>query len=144
MSEMKTCTMCGKVLPLSEYYQSRGKYHAECKECLKARMRRMRKERKHRKDPAKPCTVVREGRLMVSTRGGYRILWTGDMLSVLRKYYPNTPSKEVAEMVGVNVVTLTSKAKELGLCKDKDYMARVRKERAFWAHVALRKKRRTA
>ena len=144
MEETKICTKCGKVLPLSEYYLSKGKYHAECKECLKARMKKLRAERKYRKDPVKPRTVMRDGRWMVTTRGGHRILWTEGMLSVLRKYYPNTPSKEVAEMIGVNVVTLTTKAKELGLRKDKDYMTRVGKQRSFWANVARRKKRKTA
>lgn len=47
--------------------------------------------------------------------------WTNKDLDLLKEIYPTTPTKEVAERLGRSVKGIGSKAKVLGLKKDKDF-----------------------
>ena len=50
------------------------------------------------------------------------LYWDYNMLYALRKYYPNTPTDEVAGMCGVSVRTLIRKANALGIKKDPKWL----------------------
>jgi DNA-binding Lrp family transcriptional regulator len=46
------------------------------------------------------------------------------MLSELKRYFPNSPNREVAELLGVSERTMIRKARELGLVKEKKYISK--------------------
>ena len=79
------------------------------------------------------------GRLMEHTGHSLRIHWNENMLSVLKRYYPNTKNEEVAEMLGISSRTVVRKATELGLRKDMDFMLSVWKENILMAKVASKR-----
>ena len=112
------CCHCHEVKPYSEYYRNRSRkngIHAECKACERARERKKTHPKIYR---------GADGRLYIgnSHTGRASLYWTPDMLSVLRRYFPNTPNREVAEMLGVHYMTVSVKAKELGLVKSAAYL----------------------
>lgn len=127
--DTKRCIHCGKEKPLTEFYASRklkrdrsGHYLCHdslCKECRKA-------HNKSVKLAKSKIGVFRnpiDGRLYIhnGTQGGKKLYWTGDMLSIMHRYYPCTPDTEIAEMIGVSSRAVYLKAKELGLTKSKQY-----------------------
>lgn len=61
------------------------------------------------------------------------------MLSVLRRYFPNTRNEEVAEMLGVSPRTVVRKARELGIYKDADFVRKTWRENAMLANVKNRR-----
>jgi hypothetical protein len=67
--------------------------------------------------------------------GGSRIMWSEDMLGVIKRYYPITETQEVADMISVSARTVANKAKELGIKKDKAYIKSLRKKLSFLATV---------
>ena len=56
------------------------------------------------------------------------IFWSRQMLDDLRKYYPNTPNSELAEIFNVSLRTVIRKAVELGLKKDPEYLSGIWKQ----------------
>lgn len=120
---MKQCTKCGEIKDVSEFYLVKGKsgnrnVDSWCKVC------RIKGSAKHRK--VHPTGVYRDphdGRLRIYERkhGGRKLYWTGDMLSILKRYYPNTSNIEIAEMIGVCSKLVAIKAKELGMSKSESY-----------------------
>lgn len=57
------------------------------------------------------------------------------MLSIMRRYYHNTINRELAEMLGVSERSVTRKARELGLEKDKDFVSSISKEHLLLANA---------
>lgn len=81
-----------------------------------------------------------KGRLMEHKGYGTRIYWSGDMLSLIRREFPTTLNEELAGMLGVSLRTMLRKARELGLSKDPQWLAKIWDERRAWALAAARRK----
>ena len=104
-----------------------------CHECVLVYKREQ--YRKHRK--------VADGTFMHRTLGrlvehkGYstRIFWNGNMLSIMRRHYHNTLNRELAEMLGVSERSVTRKAREMGLEKDKSFVASLSREHLLLANA---------
>ncbi len=69
-----------------------------------------------------------------------RIFWSRQMLDDLRRLFPTTINDELAEFLGVSVRTLTRKAREIGVVKDPEWLAKVWEERRKWAVMSARRK----
>lgn len=124
----KECKVCHQIKPLSEYYVDRkiGYTYSLCKECKKQRQR----ERYNKNKPFRDGVFYshEKGRLLNHQGRCTSIYWSGDMLSIIRNYFPNTKNEEVAGMCGVSQSTLIRKARQLGLRKDKEFVHRVWRE----------------
>lgn len=79
-------------------------------------------------------------RLMEYTGKATRIYWSADMLSFLHKHYATTSNEELAGMLGVGVRTLTTKAAQLGLTKDPQWIADVREIHRLMAQAESKRK----
>ena len=121
---MKRCPGCNRALPLDAYYKNKrtgtGTY---CKDCARERQLQY-KESKKKKGVFRS---ERDGRIRVrdGRSGCPKLFWDGNMISILRRYYPNTNNHEVADMIGVSSYTLTKKARELGIAKDREYLRKI-------------------
>lgn len=58
---------------------------------------------------------------------------------VTEQYVVDTLNEELAGMLGVSIRTVTRKAKELGLKKDKQWLVGIWNERRIWANVASKR-----
>lgn len=134
----KTCPKCGQKLWLREFYRNHrdGSRYPYCKECTRAENREC--YRRNRKKPEGVFLHESYGRLMEHRGLATSIYWTGDMLSILRRFYSNTKNEELVGMLGVSRRTLIRKAREMGLAKDKDFMERTWAENRLMASVAVR------
>ena len=112
------CCICHKDLPEEAFYPSelRGHRKARCKECHKARKRKLSK--------LNDGIVPMGTRLIIRKDGISRIYWSGNMISELKRYFPVSSNKEVAELLGVSERTMIRKARELGIVKDKQYISK--------------------
>lgn len=59
------------------------------------------------------------------------IYWTGNMLSLLKRHFPNTRNAELVELIGVSERSIARKAKQLGLEKSKSFISRVATENSI-------------
>ena len=127
------CSKCNRDLPIESFYPSefRGNRKPRCKECHKA----MKKSRAKLKGEV----VKKDDRLYISKRGFFAIYWTPNMISILKRHYPNSPNSEVCEMLGVSERTLLRKAKELGLEKSEEYINNNVKIRSLLGNIKWRK-----
>ena len=121
----KRCSKCGEVKPYESFFRksaSKDGRESECKACYFERTKVAPYEKIFRGD---------DGRLYVKThkKGTPMLYWTPNMLADLRRYYPVTPTREVAELLGVDPRTLTIKAKSLGIKKDSEYMRKINLDR---------------
>ncbi len=57
------------------------------------------------------------------------------MLSIMRRHYHNTLNRELAEMLGVSERSVTRKAREMGLEKDKGFVASLSREHLLLANA---------
>ena len=134
----KVCYKCGRKLWLRDFYKrSDGTYSTPCKEC-------QRKQKKdwydaNRKKPDGVFYDFETGRMMEHQGARKRIFWNENMLSVLKRYFPNTKNEEVAEMCGVSLRTVIRKARELGLQKDKNFVLKVWDDNRLLAVVKNRR-----
>lgn len=134
----KVCPQCGRNLWLRDFYKSAdGRRLGACKEC----QRKQKNDWYHanRKKPDGVFYDAKEGRPMEHNGLSKRIYWTGDMISILQRYFPNTKNEEVAEMIGVSVRTMIRKARELNLEKSPVFITRVWNENRLLAHVAIKR-----
>ena len=91
----------------------------------------------------KPKYLYKNGRIEETLQtGGSRIMWSEDMISVLKRYYPNSKTEEVAEMISVSERTIRRKAKELKLKKDKDFVRSYQSRGGFISSIINSSKRR--
>lgn len=127
------CCICNQDLPEELFYPSefRGNRRPRCKECHKAK--------KKSRATLNGEIVKVDDRLYVSKRGFYGIYWTPNMISILKRYYPNSPNREVCEMLGVSERTMSRKAKELGLSKSKEYINSNAKIKSLMGVLAVRR-----
>ena len=129
---MRKCSTCGRMLEDSDFYVS-DKYR--CKECH-------RKQKKASYDKYHPQVYMGdEGRLLKRSQGHPYIFWNGNMISDLKRYYPNTSNQELVELFGVSERTIVRKARELGLSKSKEHVSKVNKGKSVLAHIVKRKRR---
>ena len=129
---MRKCSTCGRMLEDSNFYAS-DKYR--CKECH-------RKQKKASYDKYHPQIYMGdEGKLLKRSQGHPCIFWNGNMLSELKRYYPNTSNRDMVDLLGVSERTIVRKARELGLEKSEEYVSKVNKGKSFLAHMEKRKRR---
>jgi transcriptional antiterminator len=90
----------------------------------------------------KPRYLYKNGRVEETRQtGGTRISWSEDMISVVKRYFPNTNTAEVAEMISVSERTLRRKAKELNLTKDREFIRSCQSRGGFSSVVKINSKR---
>ncbi|MCS2621083.1 hypothetical protein NXW11_24685 [Bacteroides thetaiotaomicron] len=58
--------------------------------------------------------------------------------SIMRRHYHNTLNRELAEMLGVSERSVTRKAREMGLEKDKGFVASLSREHLLLANARAR------
>lgn len=80
------------------------------------------------------------GRGWVQNGKGKSILWTSQMLSMLRNYFPTTRNEELAGMLGVSRRTMIRKARVLGLEKDGRWLKGIWEEHRKMANMMSRTK----
>jgi len=68
------------------------------------------------------------------------IYWTPLMIHYITRYFATTTNEELAGLVGVSQRTLIRKARQLGLSKDKDWLANIWEERRLMAKAASKAK----
>lgn len=124
------CCICKRELPEDAFYKS-DKYR--CKECN-------RKQKKESYDKYHPHIYVGDnGRLFKRSSGHPYIYWSGNMISELKRYYPNTSNEELVELFGCSTRTIVRKARELGLNKSKEHMSYTAKQKSMLAVIAKNK-----
>lgn len=123
------------MLPIDSYYPSELKRNRKprCKECHKAYKNSIRRKRED-------GVQLQNGRYVVCNKQSTSILWTGNMLSDLKRHYATTKNKELADLLGVSIRTINRKAKELGLEKDKAWMIEVAYDNGIYGKVLKNKK----
>ena len=123
------CCICNQDLPEESFYPSelRANRKARCKECHKARKKRLSK--------LSEGIFKRGSKLIIRKDGISRIYWSANMLSELKRYYPTTKNAELADYFGVSHRTINRKAAELGLKKNKKFIADVSTENGYYALV---------
>lgn len=127
------CCICNKDLPIDAFYPSefRGNRKLRCKEC--------RKERKRELNKLNDGIVMKGRRLVIRENCITRIYWSPNMLSELKRYFPTSPNKEVAELLGVSERTMQRKAKELGLTKNKRYISETATTKSLYGVLARKR-----
>ena len=136
------CVHCGQEKPIEEFCRDSSRatgYKNICSECSRKYHRELYNIR--RKSKRGVFYDQNTGRLMDYRTSRIKIFWTGEMLSILRKYYPNSSNDEVSEMIVVCNRTLVKKARELGLCKSKEYLHGLHSRCGFLGAVAHNKLR---
>ncbi len=134
----KYCPRCKRIQPLDMFFfiPSTGKPYSYCRECSRELARGHKKASKERQGVFRH----KDGRFY-EHKGIYRsytLYWSGNMLSVLRKYYPNTPNTEIAEMLGVSEATVYRKAHSIGLHKNEQYIRECRIRSGLQAGIVNR------
>ena len=61
------------------------------------------------------------------------------MIADLKRYFPTTPNKDVADILGVSERTLIRKARELGINKTREFTSERATEKSRYAVIARRK-----
>lgn len=133
----KVCPRCGRKLWLREFYRMKnGGVSCYCKECSRKRVVAYYTKNLKKAE----CVFVGEnGTLLERRRKHPSIYWSGNMISMMVRHFPNTKNEEMAEMLGVGITTVKHKAKELGLRKSKEFMQRIYRENGYLALSAMRK-----
>lgn len=134
----KVCPQCGRNLWMRDYWKMKnGTRYRLCKEC--GRKEKTDEYARNRKKPDGVFYDAKQGRAMEHHGMSKRIYWTGDMLSILRRYFANTKTEEVAGMLGVSHRTVIRKARELGLEKDESFLRQVWDENRLLAQVKVKR-----
>lgn len=71
-----------------------------------------------------------------------RVYWDGNMVGILKRNFAETPTRELAEIIGVSYINARRKARELGLKKDCVWLKKKRRENMFVAVMARKRLRR--
>lgn len=120
----KQCTRCSLWKPLNDFYLLTGGYHdSRCKKCTSELRKEYYSQKKeaHTGPNHKTRVVMHNGRLMYISGRTWKLYWTGNMLSIMRKYHSNTSDREIAEMLGISRQAVSKKAKEMRLSKCEEY-----------------------
>jgi len=125
------CSTCKRDLPEDAFYGS-DKYR--CKECHKA-------QKKKSYDKYHPQVYMNSnGQLMKRSRGHPCVFWSANMITDLKRYYPNTSNEELVGILGCSERTIVRKAREFGLYKSKEYMSHTAKEKSIMACIAMNRR----
>lgn len=118
----KICTKCGRKLWLKDFYMAGNGYHsAHCKECQKAD-----KREKYAQTSKVPDGIIfRHGRLVEHKGMSVKIYWSSAMIEEFKRKYPFMKNDDLAGIFGVSVRTVTRKARELGVCKNEEWLHRM-------------------
>lgn len=130
----RVCPHCGRRLWLREFRPLKSGYRSSwCHECVLAYKR----ERYLRTRKVADGTFMHRtlGRLVEHKGYSTRIYWSGNMLSILRRHYHDTINRELAGMLGVSERSVTRKARELGLAKDREFVSSISREHLLLAHA---------
>lgn len=119
------CCRCKRDLPEEAFYPS-DKYR--CKECTKVTHRKAYKEARK---AMYGITINDKGQYINYQGKKKSIHWTGNMLSELKRYFPTTKNKELAELLRVSERTLVRKARELGIGKNPEWLANTSRTNGF-------------
>ena len=130
----RVCPHCGRKLWMREFYPLKnGGRSSWCHECVLEYKRE--RYRKTRKVPDGTFMHRTQGRIVEHNGYSTRIFWNGNMLSMMRRHYHNTLNRELAEMLGVSERSVTRKAREMGLEKDKGFVASLSREHLLLANA---------
>lgn len=77
-----------------------------------------------------------KGRMMKKKQYAISIFWSPQMLSDMQKLFPTTLNQDLADILGVSIRTITRKARELGLQKNKKWLDNIWEERRKMAQLA--------
>lgn len=123
-SRRKTCTKCGELKFLHNFYRSKNKknhpdgYDNYCKECRKELGRD-----KYARLYKKPDGIFSyNGRTMKHQGCGLSIYWGEDKIRDFKRKYPFHTNAELAIDFGCSERTITRRARELGLEKDSQWI----------------------
>lgn len=84
--------------------------------------------------------VGSDGRLYNHQRYKTMIYWSPQMIADMKRYYPTTLNEELAGILNVSQRTLTRKARELGLEKDRSWLREIWEERRLMAQVESKRR----
>ncbi len=134
----KYCACCHKEKPLSEFYPS--KYHnagyaSYCKECSREDWKK-----RHKPVPKGVFFDDSTGKLIDRRTPYPQPFWSENMLNILRRYYPISPTREVSELVGLSCKSVTKKAKQLGLSKSREYIQKMNAENGILGGIANKRR----
>ena len=69
----------------------------------------------------KKIYVGDDGRKYVKSTTKPKLYWSQSDIDILKRYFPTTNTQEVADMIGVGLMTVRRKARELGIVKNQQY-----------------------
>ena len=134
----KRCSKCGRTFLLKDFKMRHGKPRSICKGCARDQER----ERYRKKHPRETGVFLNKetGRIVERTKFNVKLFWSPAMIQALKTYFPNTPNKEITEIMGISAWELRVKAKELGLKKDKEYTRKQSLESLLIGHAVSKEK----
>lgn len=119
----KVCPHCGRKLWLREFRPMKdGTRQGWCNECMAAYKREVYARTRKQEDGT--FLSKRWQRVVVKNGSSIRFHWSESQLSIIRRHFPNTPTREVAGMLGVSTRTVERIAYRLGLKKEREYIRR--------------------
>lgn len=133
----RVCPHCGRRLWMREFRPLKnGHRNSWCHDCVLAYSReRYRKNGKVADGVFMHRTL---GRVVEHNGCSTRIHWNGNMLSLMRRHYPDTLNREMAGMLGVSERTVTRKAREMGLRKSPEFLLAVSRDHLLLANARSR------
>lgn len=130
----KVCPHCGRRLWLREFRKLKnGTLQGWCKQCMAAYKRESYARNKKKEDGI--FFSAKWQRVVVKRGYSTRFHWNENELSLLRRHFPNTPTIEVAQMLGVSPRTVERIAYRMGLKKDKEYILSNKRDKLMIANV---------
>ena len=129
------CCVCKQDLPEEAFYPS-DKWR--CKECVKITHRKAYREARK---ASYGITINDKGQHINYQGRKKTIHWTGNMLSDLKRHYPTTKNKELAELLGVSERTLVRKAREIGVVKNPEWQASMSRTNGFLGYIEYKGKK---
>lgn len=132
------CSHCGQEKPIEEFRRETRHSNGRRNMCLEC----VRKYQRERYKPTPKGVFYDEntGRFIDCRTQYPQPFWNENMLSILRRYYPISPTQEVCEMVGLSKHCVQKKAKQLGLSKSREYIRKVNTERGIIGGIANKRR----
>lgn len=135
------CSHCGQEKPIEEFRRETRHSNGRRNMCLEC-------ARKYQRERYNRCKKTRKGVFFDNNIGRFidcrtqypQPFWNENMLSILRRYYPVSPTQEVCEMVGLSKHCVQKKAKQLGLSKSREYIRKVNTERGIIGGIANKRR----
>lgn len=139
---MKVCSICKQEKPLEEFYRHSSTKDGRTSYCSCCGRKLKREEYERNRKVPDGIKIGKDGIKTIKNGWSTRIYWDGNMLSIMKRYFPKTLNEEILELLGgqVSMRTMLRKAREMGLQKDPDWLKGVWEERRLIAHVESKKK----